>query len=65
MNRMENIHDSSGKKIAEVHHNHGRDSYYDSRGHYLGKTDRDGTRGPSGRLLADKPVGGLLIPRKP
>ena len=64
MRRNEIVDDASGKKIAEVHHNQGSDSYYDSGGRYLGKTDKNGTRDPSGRPLADGPIGVLLIPKK-
>ncbi len=63
MGKYENIYDGKGKKIAEIHHDVGRDNFYSPTGDYLGHTDRNGTRDKIGRIVADKPVGGLLIKR--
>lgn len=64
MSKFEYIYDGKGKRIAEVHHDVGRDNYYSPTGEFLGHTDKNGTRDKIGRIVADKPVGGLLIPKK-
>ena len=64
MANYENIYDGKGKKIAEVHHDLGRDNYYSPTGVYLGHTEKNATRDKTGRILADKPLGGLLIRKK-
>jgi len=64
VSKFEYIYDGKGKRIAEVHHDVGRDNYYSPTGEFLGHTDKNGTRDKIGRIVADKPVGGLLIPKK-
>ena len=61
MAKFENIFDNRGKKIAEVHHDTGRDNYFTPTGSFLGHTDKNGTRDSIGRPVADRPFGGLLI----
>jgi hypothetical protein len=61
---FENIFDGLGKKIVEIHHDRTRDNYYDPTGRFLGHTDETGTRDVVGRRLADKPLGGLLLPNR-
>jgi hypothetical protein len=64
MAKHENIYDGRGKKIVEIHRDGDRDNYYDPNGSFLGRTDKSGTRDNIGRRIADKPLGGLLIPKK-
>jgi hypothetical protein len=64
MAKFENVYDGKGKKIAEIHHDVGRDNYYTSTGGYLGHTEKNGTRDSIGRPVAIKPLGGLLIKKK-
>ena len=64
MKNSEIIRDPSGRVIAQVHKHQNSTSYYDSSSRLLGTTNKTGTRDPAGRLIADKPFGGLLFPRK-
>jgi hypothetical protein len=64
MAKYEDIYRGIGRKIGEVHHDIGRDNYYSPTGDYLGRTDKNGTRDKIDRIVADKPLGGLLIPKK-
>jgi hypothetical protein len=64
MAQFENIYDGRGKKIVEIHQDSDRDNYYDPNGRFLGRTDENATRDKIGRKIADKPIGGLLIPKK-
>lgn len=63
MARFTNIYDGRGKKIAEIHEDRFRNNYYDRAGRFLGSTDQNGTRDGAGRLIANKPFGGLLYNR--
>lgn len=64
MNEQEYIRDASGRLIAKTRRSSDRESYYDPQGRYLGHTGPNGTRDYAGRLIADKPIGGLLIAKK-
>jgi hypothetical protein len=58
--KREDVYDAKGRKIGTIHHDQGRDNYYDPTGHFKGHTDKNGTRDRIGRKIADKPVRGLL-----
>jgi hypothetical protein len=60
MAKRTDVYDGRGKKIGTIHHEISRDNYYDPAGRFLGSTDRNGTRDRIGRIVADKPSGGLL-----
>lgn len=64
MSKYEYIRDASGRLIAETRRDGDRESYYDPEGRYLGHTSPNGTRDRTSRLIADKPAGGLLFPKK-
>ena len=64
MAQFENIYDGRGKKIVEIHHDSDRDNFFTPDGRFLGHTDESATRDKIGRKIADKPLGGLLIPKK-